>query len=260
MAGESGVTVGGQLRLGRESLGAHHRPDSVGGLAPPSALTLRVQFLQRGQCSVHIGDVLFQHLDALGHGTLARGALGHRVVGRWAVDHGPDRRRSRPGTAVRVASDPVTSLAMLVSGITAGPLAQLDPDNPPEGLGRLALFFVLALVITAPFALRTVRKVRSGTWRQQDADAGTTEADAQPAETDEGRVEDLIEAIRALEGDHSGRAYVLVRRHLTSQGREVAAPLAATLVHDALSRSGWKVAEVVPDELGVVWECEPRGE
>lgn len=147
-----------------------------------------------------------------------------------------------------------------MTGTLVGAVAQLDPDRPPEGLGRLILLFVLALAVTAPFAVRTVRKVRAGTWGRSDADAdqATDSGEDSPEETDEGRLEDLVDAIRALEGDRTGRAFVLVRRHLTSQGRELSPALADTLVRDALGRSGWTVVDDVPDELGKVLECEPR--
>lgn len=162
----------------------------------------------------------------------------------------------------RVASWPVTNWADVLTGTLAGAVAQLDPERPPEGLGRLVLMFVLALAVTAPFAVRTVRKVRAGTWGRRGGavdDATTDDAPEDvPEETDEARLEDLIDAIRALEGDRTGRAFVLVHRHLTSQGRELSPPLADTLVRDALGRSGWVVAGEVPDELGRVLECEPR--
>ena len=149
-----------------------------------------------------------------------------------------------------------------MTGRLVGAVAQLDPDRPPEGLGRLVLLFVLALAVTAPFAVRTVRKVRAGTWGQRGTsadDAGDDNAaEDPPEETDDGRLEDLVDAIRALEGDRTGRAFVLVRRHLTSQGRELSPTMAATLVRDALGRSGWVVVDEVPDELGSVLECEPR--
>ncbi len=138
-------------------------------------------------------------------------------------------------------------------------MAQLDPDRPPEGLGRLILFFVAALAVTAPFAVRTVRKVRAGTWGRRDTDETADDStEDPPEETDEGRLEDLVDAIRSLEGDRIGRASVLVHRVLTSQGRELSPAMADTLVRDALGRSGWAVVEVVPDELGHVLECEPR--
>ena len=155
----------------------------------------------------------------------------------------------------------MTSWADVLTGTLVGAMAQLDPDRPPEGLGRLILFFVAALAITAPFAVRTVRKVRAGTWgrRGADVDEATGDPDENPPEeTDEGRLEDLVDAIRSLEGDRTGRAFVLVHRHLTSQGRELSPAMADTLVRDALGRSGWAVAEVVPDELGQVLECTPR--
>lgn len=141
-------------------------------------------------------------------------------------------------------------------GAGANLLAQLDPDNPPEGLGRLILMFLLALVIVAPFAFRTIRKVQAGTWRNSGERIDADEAEPVD-ETDEGRLEDLIAAVRALEGDRSGRALVLVRRHLTSQGRDVPTSMVDTLVRDALRRSGWGVDAVVPDELGQVLECVP---
>ena len=147
----------------------------------------------------------------------------------------------------------MTSLATVI-GTGSDLLAQLDPDNPPEGLGRLVIMFLLALVIVAPFAFWTIRKVQAGTWglrRTGSGDPGPIE------ESDEGRLEDLIDAIRALERDHSGRAQVLVRRHLTSQGRDLPEAMAETLVRDALRRSGWRVDVVMPDELGSVLECEP---
>ena len=119
----------------------------------------------------------------------------------------------------RVASWPVTNWADVLTGTLAGAVAQLDPERPPEGLGRLVLMFVLALAVTAPFAVRTVRKVRAGTWGRRGgaADDATTDdaPEAVPEETDEARLEDLIDAIRALEGDRTGRAFVLVHRHLT---------------------------------------------
>ena len=91
-----------------------------------------------------------------------------------------------------------------------------------------------------------------------DADQATDSGEDSPEETDEGRLEDLVDAIRALEGDRTGRAFVLVHRHLTSQGRELSPTMADTLVRDALGRSGWTVLDEVPDELGKVLECEPR--
>ena len=147
-----------------------------------------------------------------------------------------------------------------MTGTLVGAVAQLDPDRPPEGLGRLILLFVLALAVTAPFAVRTVRRVRAGTWGRSDddADQAADSGEDAPEETDEGRLEDLVDAIRALEGDRTGRAFVLVRRHLTSQGRELSPGLADTLVRDALGRSGWTVVDEDPDELGKVLECEPR--
>ena len=148
----------------------------------------------------------------------------------------------------------------MFTGTLAGVVAQLDPDNPPEGLGRLVLLFVLALALIAPFAIRTVRKVQAGTWgRAAEADGDeAVSADDASEETDEGRLEDLVDAIRVLEGDQAGRAFVLVRRHLTSQGRELSAAMADTLVRDALGRSGWVVVGIAPDELGSVLECEPH--
>ena len=152
----------------------------------------------------------------------------------------------------------MTSWAEVLTGTLVGAMTQLDPDRPPEGLGRLILLFVAALAITAPFAVRTVRKVRAGTWGRRSVEVdGAADGDA-PEETDDGRLEDLVDAIRALEGDRTGRALVLMRRHLTSQGRELSPKMADTLVRDALGRSGWTVVEVVPDELGHVLECEPR--
>lgn len=156
----------------------------------------------------------------------------------------------------------MTNWADVFTGALAGAVAQLDPDRPPEGLGRPVLLFVLALAVTAPFAVRTVRKVRAGTWGQRSRRGDELPAEDPtedvPTETDDGRLEDLIEAIRALEGDHSGRAFVLVRRHLTSQGRELSTTMADSLVRDALRRSGWAVTDVAPDELGAVWECVPQ--
>jgi len=159
----------------------------------------------------------------------------------------------------------VTSWSTVIADSGAGLLAQLDPDNPPEGLGRLVLMFLLALVIVAPFAIWTVRRVQAGTWGRRSGRAAADDPaeghDDQPEEpveeTDEGRLEDLVAAIRSLEGDRSGRALVLVRRHLTSQGRELSEQMADTLIRDALRRSGWRVDAVVPDELGRVLECEP---
>jgi hypothetical protein len=146
-------------------------------------------------------------------------------------------------------------------------LAQLDPDNPPEGLGRLMLLFVLALVIVAPFAIRTVRRVQSGEWgskrsftSKDDEGNGSDGSEGAHATepTDRGTLEELIAAIRALEGDRHGRAEVLMQRHLTSQGRELPASMADTLVLDALRRSGWQVSDRRTDPIGTVLECVPR--
>ena len=94
----------------------------------------------------------------------------------------------------------MTNWADVLTGTLAGAVAQLDPERPPEGLGRLVLMFVLALAVTAPFAVRTVRKVRAGTWGRRGgaADDATTDDAPEdvPEETDEARLEDLIDAIK----------------------------------------------------------------
>ena len=61
-----GLVVGGQLRLGGKTLGTDDRADALGRLGATPALALRVEFLERGQRAVDVGDVLFEPLESLG--------------------------------------------------------------------------------------------------------------------------------------------------------------------------------------------------
>lgn len=78
--------VGGQLRLGRKSLGTNDRPDTFGRLGATATLALRVKLLERGQGAVDVGDVLFKPLESLGcqafaHADQRTGTGRHRLHG-----------------------------------------------------------------------------------------------------------------------------------------------------------------------------------
>lgn len=129
-------------------------------------------------------------------------------------------------------------------------LAQLDPDNPPPGLGRLLVLFLMAIVIVSPFAIRTFRRSRS-TPGTDGAEPITPTPPTVPT------LEATIAAIRSLERDHRGTAEVFLHRSLSSGGRGADRRVVDGIVGDALARSGWRVDHTSTVEDGTVLHCVP---
>jgi hypothetical protein len=172
--------------------------------------------------------------------------------------------------------------------LIGSPLLAATPAAPTDRFGSMALFFVIALLVTAPFAIRTLRRSFAdrasatstsarviGEAPDADAPDGTegrshvVDPDAVSApdggEPDGvGEVDDLATVVAAIRdaaselrgaGDARTEVVIVVPREARLDGRVAPASVAEAIVADAMRRSGLEIGSQADEPAGRYLTC-----
>jgi hypothetical protein len=112
--------------------------------------------------------------------------------------------------------------------------------------------FLIALVVVAPYAVYTWRRVRA---RRRASGATPDRAEVAATTPDAPRLEDVIAAIDAIGAGPAAGGTVLVPLDATVDGRPVPPAVVDALVRDALARSGLVATAEVDVADGRRIEC-----